>query len=230
MTGGLRWSIWVVVAFGHVAMLLWLAQAMRPPEKRPGEESVTWVEWIERLPEPAPEIETAPDREPERARVEPPVRPPPVTRRESAPMQAVIEPRADDLLDNGSPREFVAPERDPFSRPVDPEAARFGRRDLPSLPDARLPRIAGGRPPDAPLPEQRFRAIGPKEVIETAAMLLGLGGPNAMPEAPCGGRMNGGDFTAESFSPDWQRGHGCGDARQAAGFDGTFDQPPGTVR
>lgn len=143
-------------------------------------------------------------------------------------MQAVIEPRVDALLEGDAPREFVSPERDPFSRPVDPEGAGFGRRERPVLPDAVRPRITGERPLDAPLPEYHVPGRSPKRIVETIASFLG-GGSNAPIEVPCGGRMNGGDYTAESFSPDWQRRNGCGDGKTRVGFDGSYDQPPGTV-
>ncbi len=229
MAGWWRWSIWAVVVLGHLGVLFWLAKAMQPLQSHPPEEVVTWVEWVERAPEPPPAAETSPEPEAASTPDDPPVRRPRVTRRESAPMQAVIEPLPDDPLDSDAPREFVSPERDPFSRStVDPDAARFGRRDLPSLPEIRQPRIAGERPVDALLPEYRALDRSPKRIVEAVASFLG-GGPNAPIEAPCGGRMSGGDFTAESFSPLWQQRYGCGDKKQGAGFDGRFDQPPGTV-
>lgn len=226
MTARWQWLVFTVVVLAHVVALHWLARAMAPAT--PAEEMVIMMQLIDTPPVILESEPVEPEAETRSTAATPMRRRPAEPLRESAPMQAVIEPRTDALPAVEPDREFVSPEDDPFSRPVDPNAARFGRRELPSLPEVNRPRIAGERPVDAPLPEYRARDRSPKGVVEGIASFLG-GGPNVPIEAPCGGRMNGGDSTAESFSPLWQQRNGCGDRKQGAGFDGSFDQPPGTV-
>jgi hypothetical protein len=142
-------------------------------------------------------------------------------------MEAVIGPPA--ISTEPEPRVLVAPERDPFHRPPDPQSERFGRRNTPTLREPDRPRLAGERPPDAPLPELRARGVSPKQVAGVIGSFIG-GGPDAPVEAPCGGRVNGGAYTADSFSPAWQQQHGCGDTKERGGYDGTVELPPGVRR
>lgn len=222
-----QWPIWAGVVAGHIGVVAWLTHAMQPP-RLPPRDSVMIMELFDTALEPEPAV--APPDEPLPAPVgEPRARAPEPRRRSASSMEAVIEPREDRPADVDAAREFIAPERDPFFRPADPFAHRFGRRGQSALPDAQRPRIAGERPHDAPLPEFRARDHSPKRIAETIASFIG-GGPNAPVEVPCGGRVNGGFGTAESFSPAWQKHYGCGDKKERVGYDGTVELPPGTAR
>lgn len=229
-----RWQGWVlaVVVVAHVGVATWLSHAMAPV-RAPVPVSDDMVMYIE-LVEPPPDVEPAQEPPPPADQPEPaaPSEPPaPTARRpvrEPVAMEAVIEPGPE--IEADAPREFVDPARDPFHRPQSPVAQGFGRRDpTPVLPDANRPRIAGERRPDAPLPELRARGASPQRIVETIGSFIG-GGPNAPVDAPCGGRINGGFGTAESFSPAWQKHYGCGDEKDRAGYDGTVELPPGTRR
>ena len=233
-----RWHGWVmaIVALGHLGAAIWLSYAMVPLPVPRAAETVMYVELIEiadpPAPDPTPEPEASPPdvTPPPEPRRTPPPDPVVRLRRESVTMEAVIEPRSDPLSGPAMPREFIDPERDPFYRPPASTDQGFGRRRaLPVLPDSNRPRIAGERPPDAPLPELRMGDTSPKRIVEAIGSFIG-GGPNAPMEAPCGGRVNGGFGATTSFSPAWQKHYGCGDEKERAGYDGTVDQPPGTVR
>lgn len=227
-----QWLVMGVVAAAHVVMALWLSYAMAPLPVVQPEETVMIIELID------PAVETVstptappPDTDPRPADPVPVPVPVPVTvtvpHREPVAMEAIIEPRADPLDDPAAPREFIDPRRDPFARPRASQG--FGRRASPALPDSLRPRIAGERPPDAALPELRMRDRSPQRIVGAIGRFIG-GGRDAPVDAPCGGRINGGAMTADSFSPAWQAQHGCGDTKERAGYDGTVELPPGVVR
>lgn len=216
-----QWGVWIAVVLGHVAVLLWLIQTMVPRIDTAPEESVLIIEF---LPSPPPPPTTAASVEPE---TPPPVRRLPTRRVSAAVMEAVIEPAPARAPAIATPNEHVAPERDPFALPSAP-ARGFGRRDVPTLPDSQRPHIAGEAPPNPVIPQLRRRGVSPKQVIEGIAAFLG-GGPNAPVEVPCGGRLNGGSGTAESFSPAWQQHYGC-DRSADNPYDGTVELPPGVAR
>lgn len=223
-----QWPIWAGVLAGHIGVAVYLAYAMQPPPLL-SRDMVMVMELFDVVPEPEAEAAELPNALSPEPAEEPRFEAPEPRRRSAAPMEAVIEPREDSWPDVDTPREFVAPERDPFFRPIDPSAQGFGRRGLSALPDARRPHIAGERPPDAPLPEYRAPDRNPKRIVEAIAGFIG-GGPNAPVEVPCGGRVNGGFGTADGFSPAWQKHYGCGDEKARAGYDGTVELPPGTAR
>lgn len=222
-----RWRVAVFtgVLLGHLGLALWLPRAMGPSFVPP-DDVVLQVEFFEPppLPEPsAPDTPPAPEQPPpERPRTQ-------VRRAPASAMEAVIETPAEPTADAEPPREFVAPERDPFSRP--PSAATgFGRRAAPDSPARSLPRIAGEAPPDAPLQGLGLRRRGTREIVEFVGALIG-GGPNAPVEVRCGGRLNGGGVTtAESFSPAWQQHYGCSDSGTGAGYDGRVELPENIAR
>ncbi len=228
-----RVAAFALVVAGHLAMGWFLAKAMRLPVLPPSASDEV-VMYLEFLPPPTPDdIEVIEDVvEPD---VQAPVPAPPVApsapRRESPSMQAIFVPAVPDAAPpDASPREFVAPERDPFHRPATPERDRFGRSPPAATGNPALPRIAGERPIDAPIPELRAtEPFGPKRLIEVAGALIG-GGRNAPVEAPCGGRINGDVVGDTAFSPNWRRDYGCGDEKDSAGFTGKVELPPGTAR
>ena len=234
-----QWLVMGVVASAHVAVVVWLSHAMVPQRLSTPEETVMIIELIE----PTQPTEPTEPTEPPPAIDEPPVEPRPLAplppepsprepvtrppdRRDPVPMEAVIESRRETTSDPDATRALIAPDRDPFSRPVPSQG--FGRRDVPTFPRSNRPRIAGERAPNAPLPEIGMRHRDARAVLDVIGGLIG-GGPNAPVDAPCGGRLSGGFGTADSFSPNWQRDYGCGDMRERAGFDGTAELPPGTA-
>lgn len=233
-----RLLIATVVVAGHVSLVALLARAMRlPPEAVRVDEPVMQVELVSRQePPPAPGREAPPDPLPERRpvpdtvpgtpvrRTRPPAEPPPPAAEET-PMQV-------EVAGSDAPPAWRPPP--PGELPLWPQEQAeqgFGRQDVLAFPDARRPRIAGEAAPGARLPAIRTRPrIGAREVVGMVGALLGTGGADAQVEAPCGGRVNGGSHVAQGFAPAWSGHYGCSDTRTGAGFDGTFAQPPGTVR
>ena len=217
------------MTLGHVGVGLWLSYAMVPPPAplAAADDAVMFIELIDSVesmvPVPGTQSVVAP---PPDEPLPPPVAPAPLLRREPVTMQAIIEPRVAMPPAADANRERVSADRDPFHRPA--PSTGFGRRNVPSLPDAIRPRIAGERAFDAPLPDHNSRDRSPRRLVETIGSFLG-GGPNAPMEAPCGGRINGGASTADSFSPGWQKHYGCGDNKERAGYDGTVELPPGVA-
>ncbi len=233
-----RVAAFTLVVLGHLAMGWFLASAMRPPVFSPpaSDEVVMYLEFLS-PPVPADDMEADEDEDEDEAEPDdqpavpvPPVAPP-ATRRESPSMQAIFVPAVPEAAPpDESPREFVAPERDPFHRPATPDGSRFGRSPPTATGNPALPRIAGERPIDAPIAELRAsEPFGPKRLVELAGALIG-GGRNAPVEAPCGGRINGDVVGDTSFSPNWRRDYGCGDEKDSAGFTGKVELPPGTAR
>lgn len=235
-----RVLIALTVVAGHVLMAGLLVRAMRPaelPESRA--ESMVMVDfsqWRRAEPEPDPELSQEPAPLPTDAApsdVPEPAAPPaarPTPRRHtqpSTPMEAVIAGPEEPAVAQWR----VAPSENPFSLPPAQQAEQgFGRRDQATLPSVTRPRVAGAAPPNPIIPQQRMRRrMGPGDVVQAIGSLIG-GGPDAAVEAPCGGRMNGGDGVARAFSPAWNKHYGCAEDREAENFDGTFAQPPGTVR
>lgn len=229
-----RFVVLTIIAIGHALLLYLLALGMRPPMPvdAPIQETVLMIEFFESPPpEPEPELEPEPD---EAAPESPP--PPPDTprpwqpRAEPAPSMQVTFEEAPTTVPEPA-RETIAAERDPFHRPSAPATdSAFGRRDLPQAPRPNRPQIAGEAAPNAPL--QRLRVNpgwSPQRIVETVGGLIG-GGPNAPVEAPCGGRLSGGFGTADSFSPHWQRDHGCDPSRDPNAYDGRVELPPGSAR
>lgn len=227
--------MFALVVLGHLAAGWFLAKSMRPPVlSAPAADEV--VMYLEFLP-PPPDVPDAPvahepTTEPEVPVTAPERSPPARTVRSEPPsMQAIFVPAAPEAeTPVESPREFVAPERDPFHRPAAPANDHFRRTPPAAIGNPNLPRIAGGRPVEAPLPELKVREFGAKEAIQTAALLLGLGGENAPIEAPCAGRVSAGLAGTSAFSPNWRRDYGCGDEKDSAGFTGKVELPPGTAR
>lgn len=232
-----QWSVMAVVVTAHVLATWWLARAMQQlPTRVPA--SVLMVEFFDAPtpaaePEPTREDQPVPDPALRRdqttgppSRVLPPVRRPVRPPREPSTMEAVIVPAEPAPPAPATGR--VAPERDPFHRPSDAAPRGFGRRDIAGLPAPTRPRLPGEAAPDAPLQGLRHGRLGPREVVDKVAALIG-GGRNAPVEAPCGNRLSGGFGTADSFSPNWQQQYGCGDEKQRAGFDGTVELPPGVA-
>jgi hypothetical protein len=228
-----QWMVMGVVASAHVAVVVWLSHAMVPQLLSTPEETVMIIELIDPTEpdDPPPAIDEPPVEPPPVAPLPPESAPPepvagPPDRRQPVPMEAVIEPRLDTPSDPDATRALIAPDRDPFSRPAPSQG--FGRRDVPTFPQPNRPRIAGERPPNAPLPEIGMPHRDARAVIDVVGAFIG-GGANAPIDAPCGGRVNGSFGTADGFSPNWQRDYGCGDMRERAGFDGTAEVPPGTA-
>lgn len=228
--------MFTLVVLGHLVMGWFLARVMRPPEFVPDvaavDESVMYLEF---LPPTSP-VEPAAEAEPDPLEPEPlsppPSRPPPAAARREAPaMQAIIpSPAAEPIVASDEPRELVAPERDPFHQPSTPVRDRFGRPPTAAAGNPSLPRVAGERPLDVPIPElPAHEPLGPRRIIDVAAAFIGAG-RNAPIEAPCGGRINSNQVYNGAFSPNWQRDHGCGDEKQNAGFTGKVELPPGTAR
>ncbi len=225
MSGRWQWLVMGVVAIGHAVLAVWLSYAMAPTATVRHDDTVLVIELIDPV-DPAPDPLPA-SIQPQPRIPTPPPRATAAPQRDAVPMQAVIEPSVAQVPDIEAPREFIDAERDPFHRPEPSQA--FGRRDRRSLPDSTPPRIAGERPDNALLPEWRMRDNSPQRVAQMIGRFIG-GGPDAPVEAPCGGRVNGGDMTADSFSPAWRSQHGCGDLKDRGGYDGTVELPPGTAR
>jgi hypothetical protein len=207
-------AVWLVVVLGHAGLLAWLMHAMVPPAVEP--ESVETVLYLDLAPTPA----EPPAEPPPTAPTEPPAPVQLPTRRIVAPpMQAVFETPAPAAPAPATER--IDPADDPFHRPDQRAPTGFGRRDVPGLPNARAPRVAGEAPPNAPLRGLRHREpMSPKQLVNAIGSFIG-GGPGAPVEAPCGGRMNGGDSTAEGFSPAWNKHYGCTRDEDGASFDGS---------
>lgn len=246
---GERGRIWIAltVISGHVLVTLMLMRAMQPqPHSATHAETMMVIELIQppsvQSESDAPaerdtaEMESATDAQ-DISRAEPPAVLPQRTIRprvaSSEPMQAVIaEPPPADADDVPEPAQWrLPPSADVFARAPDGEAEPqgFGRREQSRLPSVTRPRIAGEPPVNPIIPEQRMTRIGAREVVHAIGTLIG-GGPNAPVEAPCGGRVSGGGNVAQGFSPAWNKHYGCSEDRDPTAFDGTAQQPPGTVR
>ena len=229
MSSRVRVLVLGIVTLAHAALLYLLAEAMRPPPPSATvDERVLIVEFFQ-PPDPEPEPEPV---EPEVEADPPPDLPAPTPRppSRSAPMQATIV--TSPQIEPEPARDWVAPDRDPFSRPqtTTPDAG-FGRRDRAVLPGRQRPQVAGEAPPNAPL--QGLRVHTPwdtRRIVETVGSLIG-GGPDAPIEAPCGGRIASvNEQMTQAFSPHWNRDHGCGLDREPDRYDGRVELPPGTAR
>lgn len=209
-------AVWLVVVLGHAGLMAWLMRAMVPPPVEP--QRVETVLYLDLAPTPPTPVEApSDDAAPEAPAVPPPPPRLPARRVVAPPMQAVFEAPAEPAPATGR----IDPADDPFRRPRAPADTGFGRRDTPALPQAGAPRIAGEALPGAPLRGLRHRErMSPQQLVTTIGSLIG-GGPNAPIEAPCGGRMNGGDSTAEGFSPAWNKHYGCTRDEDGAGYDGS---------
>ncbi|TCS96010.1 hypothetical protein B1808_08810 [Pseudofulvimonas gallinarii] len=229
------------VVAGHVLMAMLFAHAMRPaPRPVSDGEAMVVIDlslWPQPEPEPEPAVVAAPEEASPSATdtstgPEPLAAPavPAPARAQRAPASAGMEAVIAGPEEPAPAQWRVAPSEDPFARPSDPVERGFGRRGQPALPSVTRPRIAGEAPPNPVIPQQRMRRrMGPGEVVQVLGSLIG-GGPDAPVEAPCGGRLNGGENVGRAFSPAWNKHYGCSEDRDADDFDGTFAQPPGTVR